>query len=771
MKKNVTKKLFGLCFIILAVWYSLWMIQPPAPAPLTASPDSFSAERAFKHIQKIGQRPHPLGSEENTRVRNYILSKLQELGLKPTVQQGIALKRGSALAGNVKNVLVKIPGSAPQKTIMLMAHYDSVPNGPGAADDGLGVASILETLRALKSHPSLKNNLWVLFTDGEERGLLGAEYFFQANEDWKGVDLVMNIEARGTSGASIMFETSTNNKNLIAHYAAASTSSIANSLSYTVYKLIPNDTDLSVFKQAGINGLNFANIEGVLNYHTAQDLPQNASKATLQHHGENVLTATRYFGNTNFKTEGSSDAVYFNGLTGRILHYPAIWSFPIAAASALMFFIWLIILFRRKVITPGKFLLSMLSFLLMSVLGALLTYGGWQLMRELHPSYQWIAHRESYSFEWYLWGFSALTLGLSIAGYSWLQSKLNMQNLIAGIFTVVMTLSLLIAWYLPTASYLLSWPVIFALAGWTFNGNSRKTLSWKSVIILCISILPAIYIITPYIPLIQITLSTLVLGIGMVLLMIIIGLGWPLLQFITQNKGSFWSGFFLFIFAGCMAGTFLYSGFDSNHKKHNSIIYAQDLDTKESLWLSNDHTADEWTTQFLGNDPEIDFYFEYSPFWSYPFLQASALYKNIQAAEVEILHDSLTNDFRVLSLRVTSPYGGLTARFNMASGNDFEKVSIFDRQMFDSINPLPDQRYQLNQFYYFGDLTKPVDITIAIPANQAEDALDVQIISKKWPSGLMENYKSRSESMMPIPFGISDAVIFKKRYPLGEVDQ
>jgi hypothetical protein len=771
MNKDICKKLLALGFIILAAWYSLWMIQPPAPKPTTAPADTFSAERAFNHIREIGQRPHPLGSEENGRVRNYILSELREIGVQPTLQQGIALKRESALAGNVKNILVKIPGSNPTKTIMLMAHYDSVPNGPGAADDGLGVASILETLRALQARDQLKNNLWVLFTDGEERGLLGAEYFIQASDDWKELDLVMNIEARGTNGSSIMFETSSGNENLISHFAAASGSPVANSLSYTVYKLIPNDTDLSVFKRAGVNGLNFANIEGVLNYHTAQDLPENVSTATLQDHGQNVLSNTLYFGNTNFKAEGSSDAVYFNGLTGNIIWYPASWSFPIAAAGALILLIYLVILFRRKTTIPGKYLLGILSFVLISGLAVLFTYGGWQLMRELHPSYDWIAHRESYAFKWYLWGFSAMTLGLSIAGFRWLQSKVGLQNLMAGIVTLVMILSLLIAWYLPTASYLLTWPALFALAGWMIAESPAGKPKWKNVIVLFLAIFPAVFILTPYISLIQITLSTLALGASMFLLLIMIGLGWPLLHLITENRGAYWSGALLIIFLLCMAGASLNSGFDEDHKKHNSIIYAQDLDTQESLWLSSDHSTDKWTRQFLGENPERDFYFEYSPYWNYRFLQAPAPSKEIQAPEVEILKDSTANNLRHLSLRVTSPYGGLTARFMLASGDNFEKVSIFDRHMFDAAAPLPNQRYEFNQFYYFGDLTKPVDLSIAIPSNETDAALDVQIISKKWPVGLMQKYKPRADYMMPIPFGISDAVIFKKSYPLNTVEE
>ena len=127
------------------------------------------------HVQKIGAIPHPTGSLENEEVRQYLINQITSLGLTPEIQSALVAIPRSKQPEAIHNVIVKIPGTKPVKALMLVAHYDSVPVGPGAADDGASVAAILETLRAIKSQAPLQNDLICLFTDGEELGLLGAQ--------------------------------------------------------------------------------------------------------------------------------------------------------------------------------------------------------------------------------------------------------------------------------------------------------------------------------------------------------------------------------------------------------------------------------------------------------------------------------------------------------------------------------------------------------------------------------------------------------------------
>jgi len=177
--------------------------------------------------------------------------------------------------------------------VVLAAHYDSVGAGPGAADDGIGVAVLLESARALSKDPPSERPVTFLFTDGEEVGLLGAEAFVRDAKELAASAVVLNAEARGTSGPSLMFETSQGNAALVEAYASATRRPAASSLFYSIYRRLPNDTDLSVFKRAGLAGLNFAPIGGVVRYHTPLDDLEHLSPATLQQQGDNVLATAR----------------------------------------------------------------------------------------------------------------------------------------------------------------------------------------------------------------------------------------------------------------------------------------------------------------------------------------------------------------------------------------------------------------------------------------------------------------------------------------------
>src|SRR5258706_7442827 len=119
---------------------------------------------------------------------------------------------------------------------------------------------MLETLRALKSSPTLSNDVIALFSDGEEIGSLGAKAFVYQHPWAKDVGVVLNFEARGSSGPAIMFETSDKNGWLIKEVAKAAPRPAAHSLAPAIYQLLPNRTDFTVFKEAGFAGLNFAYI-------------------------------------------------------------------------------------------------------------------------------------------------------------------------------------------------------------------------------------------------------------------------------------------------------------------------------------------------------------------------------------------------------------------------------------------------------------------------------------------------------------------------------
>jgi Peptidase family M28 len=306
-----------LAVLALASWRSYG--PPPAPGPMP-------------EIMRVAA-PHPVGSPANSAVRDRIVAELRSYGYEPTIQRRFACNARITCA-TVENILARLPGQSPD-TVVLAAHYDSVRFGPGVSDDLMGTAALLDAARAVRGR-RFRNTILFLVTDGEEAGLLGAEAFAADPALMKDVAIVVNVENRGTYGASNMFETSRGNRWLIRRLAGALPRPQATSLYQTVYDLLPNDTDVSVFKRDGKAVLNFAAIRGVQWYHTPLDDLAHASPRTLQHHRENMLSTLRALADADLAARTRDDAVYFDVLGFFLAWWPAGWTVWIAVASLIL---------------------------------------------------------------------------------------------------------------------------------------------------------------------------------------------------------------------------------------------------------------------------------------------------------------------------------------------------------------------------------------------------------------------------------------------------
>jgi len=312
-----------------------WVIaadRPPDPLPATAPATSFSAERAHATLARLlgDGAPHPVGSPENAAVRERLLVAIRALGLEPETRTSFACRPEWGCA-TVTNVLARLPATNDDDQVaLLLAHYDSVPAGPGAADDGSGTATLLETARALLAGPPLAHPVWLLWTDGEEGGLLGAEGFARSPEMAR-VGFVLNFEARGTSGRSLMFETGEENARAIGLLARHDPEPAANSVSFEIYRRLPNDTDYSVFKRAGVAGLNSAFVDTPLRYHTPNDSLDHLDLGSLQHHGDRALALGRVLGEKGVAAAvGGGRSTYFDLPGGWLVRWPEPWTLPLS---------------------------------------------------------------------------------------------------------------------------------------------------------------------------------------------------------------------------------------------------------------------------------------------------------------------------------------------------------------------------------------------------------------------------------------------------------
>lgn len=256
------------------------------------APGQFDAERAAGRLAFIlgDQRPHPADTPANDLVRGKIVMLLQSMGLKPIVRDQIAcnelFKQRGVSCARVRNVIVVI-GPPAGKAVLLNAHYDSTPVGPGAGDDGIGVATLLEVAWQLKDRP-LDRPVTLLFNEGEELGLVGARAFL-ADPLSRDVGSLVNLEARGVRGPANMFETSVPNGSAIAVFSGAAAHPVANSLSTDVYRLLPNYTDVNSFADRHWLTLNIAPIGNETRYHSPGDDLAALDHRTLQHMGDQTL--------------------------------------------------------------------------------------------------------------------------------------------------------------------------------------------------------------------------------------------------------------------------------------------------------------------------------------------------------------------------------------------------------------------------------------------------------------------------------------------------
>ena len=480
----------SIMLVIVTAVLVVYQLNPPKPAAVNAPLTEFSGERALKHLTVIAQKPHPAGTSEHAAVANYIQNELTALGLSFEVQQTPA----------VANILVRLKGTSDEKAVLLVAHYDSVPASPGAGDNGSAVVAILETLRALKSSQPLRNDVIALFSDAEELGLLGAKAFVYQHR-WAGdVRLVLNFDARGTSGPAIMFETSDKNGWLIKEFAKAAPHPAANSLAPAIYALMPNDTDFTVFKGAGFAGLNFAYVIGLNHYHTPLDNLANIDHRSLQHQGSTALALTRHFGNLNLNSRTHENEVYFDVLNSATIFYSEQWVMPLAVVVCLSFVALVAFGFKNKHLTCyGLFVGFMMVPL--SVMSTVLILVPMKelLLRAVSP--------EENNFDPVL--FMVITICVLLVVNAKF-SHVGISNLMVGGYLWSLILLALTSLFLKGGSYLFTWPLLFNLGalGFVLARKRRPIFSSKHLVLQVAGAMPGIIL---FIPLVYLTLVALTL--------------------------------------------------------------------------------------------------------------------------------------------------------------------------------------------------------------------------------------------------------------------
>ncbi|HEX3577372.1 MAG TPA: M28 family peptidase [Thermoanaerobaculia bacterium] len=325
----------ALLFVLLAAIAGTLFVRMSGPAPLpeSAPATEFSAARAlhFERDVLVGDVPHPVGTATHDAIRDRLAAQFRTLGYDVMIQRSFACSPWLTCSP-VANVIARTPGDARPNALLLAAHYDSVAAGPGVSDDGVGAATLLETARALRNE-HFRNPIIYLVTDAEEPGLLGAEGFVGDAALLRNAAAVINVEARGTSGPSYLFETSRGNVWLARVIANALPRPATSSLYYDIYELLPNDTDLTVFKRAGLAGIGFGFIGRPVHYHSPLDNFANVTPSTVQHHGDHAMAMARALAGIDLRQTSSGNAVWFDVLSFFVIWWPQTFSLAVAIVA------------------------------------------------------------------------------------------------------------------------------------------------------------------------------------------------------------------------------------------------------------------------------------------------------------------------------------------------------------------------------------------------------------------------------------------------------
>ncbi len=458
----------------LLAWLVYLGMQPPRALPANIPNTGFSAERAMQRLQQLlpENRPHPAGSAQNRLVRDRIQEQLAALGLNVEFQQLRHCVTRFGVCGPVENILARVPGTGggPGHALLLTAHYDSVDAGPGAADDGAGVAVLLETVAMAMAQGGFRHDLILLVSDAEEQGLVGADAFASRHPWFADVSVVINVEARGVTGSSTMFETGIGNRSFIRILAQALDRPVANSITREVYRRMPNDTDFSVYRDLERSGFNFAFTGGAAVYHSAVDDLQHLDAGSLQHHGQNVWALLQVLNQRDLqRIDTDEDAVYVDLFGHKLLHFPASSATGLALVLSVLMLVFVRISFRHQLSLRQSawtllYIIALLPLLLAMAWLVSWPLGVWPDLNRMGHPHPWL-------------GRLALVL-LVLLALRLLHNSLN-QRAATGSVTLVCwlffaALAMLLSYRLPAASFLGILPLVAFSLGAILDGVFRK---------------------------------------------------------------------------------------------------------------------------------------------------------------------------------------------------------------------------------------------------------------------------------------------------------
>lgn len=745
--------------------------MPSAKIEKNSSLTEFSTNKVLLQLKEIAKKPHFTGSPAHEIVRNYLVSELEKLGLQVEIQEQMAVNKKWRAATNTKNILARIKGSENGKALLLLSHYDSNPHSSlGASDAGSGVVVILEGIRAFLAKKEIpKNDIIICISDAEELGLLGANAFVNHHPWAKEVGLVLNFEARGSGGPSYMLlETNGGNKKLIEAFQESNTAyPVASSLMYSIYKMLPNDTDLTVFREGGnMDGYNFAFIDDHFDYHTVQDSYERMDINSLNHQASYLMATLNYFANADLENlKSETDYVYFNFPYIGLVFYPFSWVIPMFLFCVVLFFLMLHFGVLKKKLTKKGIVKGFYPFIASLLTSAALAFFGWRLLLKIHPQYKDILQGFTYNGYYYIAAFVSLTIAICFWFYKDFFKKRSKQDLLIAPLFFWLVINGFIAFYLPGAAFfilpvLILLPLLFIAQ---FSISKVDTLLFFTLFTI-----PVLIILAPLVKMFPVGLGLKMLVVSAVFTVLLFGFMVPVFQQYKDHKKLS----FMFLFIGFMAliSASVYSGYSIDRKKPNSVLYVFDSNKNEAYWASYNTETDDFTKQFLGENPTKGSYDGNSTASKYKtniqFHTKTAVI-NMQKPIISVVLDTIIGSDRKLTLRIESPRNANKIELLTKTPIHFKSFMVNNEAVKNDRNGKYVFSVEKGTIMNFYRTSKDEILEIEFVVDK-DQVMNIDILEAKYDLFSNPQFKitPRTEMMMPMPFVLNDATVIKTNIKL-----
>jgi hypothetical protein len=478
--------------------------------------------------------------------------------------------------------------------------------------------------------------------------------------------VVLNFEARGTTGPPIMFETSEGNEGVVEAFAAAP-HPVGSSFGVEVYRTLPNDTDFSVLLADGdFTGMNTAFIDGVAGYHSPQDVPARLDRGTLQALGDNALAMARELGGrdlTPLVQPGAQDATYFPVL-GELVRYPGRLVWPLALASVAAVGLLALVVRRRGFSSLRRTAAATALTAIPLVAAPLAAQGLWALLVAVRPGYA------SMIDPWqpgpYRLAVVAVVAAVVLLWYALLRRRIGTTALSVGALVWLAVLAVVLAQYAPGGSYLTAWPalagaVVGIVAALTSSVVVRVLAAVVAGAVAVVVLAPTVVLFFP-----ALGLKTGAAPAAVTTLLAVALL--PAVEFLFPDphaeprRGRWVQSAVvpvtaMVLAAACAVAGLMVDRFDADHPVPGELAYVLDTDRDQAWWASTEATPNPHTAGYVDDTGRLPI--------DTPYLArrdvalGAAQLADLAAPEVTTVRDEVVGVRREITVRITPQRPGV----------------------------------------------------------------------------------------------------------------